>query len=134
MTTGAPADGPCARRAEVWSAEDVQNVDVVQDVVQRDEADVHGLGAAAPAAAPQLRDFVGHDGVRHRKHLKTLGELEHVVHLLSGWSPRGRLLNAPAAGELVERAISTPWGGSPRNRRFPDTSARGRDDRRARGL
>src|SRR5581483_6473331 len=67
------------------------------------------------------------------KSVRTGGELEHIVHLLSGWSSRGRLLNAPAAGVLVGQAFSNSEG-SLRTWRAPDTSAGGQHDRRGHAL
>src|SRR5918997_6858927 len=104
--------------------EDVQDAEAVERTVQRDEAHVLAVALGTTVTPTQL----GHLGNRlQTKSVRTGGELEHIVHLLSGWSSRGRLLNAPAAGVLVGRAISNP-GDSPRMWRPPDTSAGEPDD------
>src|SRR5581483_1237612 len=109
--------------------QDVQDAEAVERAVERDEADV--LANADPTAVTTVK--LGHLGNRLQTESVRTGELEHSVHLLSGWSSRGRLLNAPAAGVLVGQAFSIPEG-SPRMWRSPDTSAGEPDDRTGRDL
>src|SRR5256714_10727495 len=82
--------------------QDVQDAKAVERAVERDQANVLA-NAGVTVTTVQL----GHLGNRlQTESVCTGGELEHIVHLLSGWSSRGRLLNAPAAGVLVGQAFS----------------------------
>src|ERR1043165_580205 len=91
--------------------QDFQDAEAVERAVQRDEAHVLAVRTGRVTAVK-----LGQVGNRlQTESVCTGGELEHIVHLLSGWSSRGRLLNAPAAGVLVGQAFSIPED-SPRTR------------------
>src|SRR5207248_2683495 len=86
--------------------QDVQDAEAVERAVQRDEAHVLAVRTGAVTTVK-----LGQVGNRlQTREVRTGGELEHIVHLLSGWSSRGRLLNAPAAGVLVGQAFSNAEG------------------------